>query len=55
MTIGMNLMLVQLIQAVGQVYQAAHASPIVSATMMSTGDGGLLQSIILLIPVGHVV
>jgi hypothetical protein len=33
-----------LIQAVGLVYQAAFAAPVVSTTMETTGTGGLLQS-----------
>ena len=33
-----------LIQAVGLVYQAATATPVVSAAMVTTGTGGLLQS-----------
>ena len=33
-----------LIQAVGQVYQAATASPVVSAAVEASGTGGLLQS-----------
>ena len=34
----------RLIQAVGQVYQAATASPVVSTTLETTVAGGLLQS-----------
>ena len=34
----------RLIQAVGQVYQAASASPVVSTTLDSAATGGLLQS-----------
>ena len=33
-----------LIQVVGQVYQAAAATPVVSTTMVAAGTGGLLQS-----------
>jgi len=33
-----------LIQVVGQVYQAATATPVVSTAMESSGAGGLLQS-----------
>ena len=33
-----------LIQAVGLVYQAATATPVVSIAMGTTGSGGLLQS-----------
>ena len=44
MTIGTLQMQERLIQAVGQVYQAATASPVVSTTMGSTEAGGLLQS-----------
>ena len=34
------------IQAVGLVYQAATATPVVSATMEATDTGGLLQSLV---------
>ena len=35
-----------LIQAVGLVYQAATATPVVSAAMETAGTGGLLQSLV---------
>ena len=53
MTIGILQIQERLIQAVGLVYQAATATPVVSTAMGATGTGGLLQS-----PVpthGHVV
>ena len=34
----------RLIQAVGQVYQAATTTPVVSTALESSGPGGLLQS-----------
>ena len=40
----MELVVTALIQAVGPVYQAAAASPMVSTTMETTEAGGLLQS-----------
>ena len=46
MTIGIHLMKALLIQAVGLVCQAATATPVVSATMDTTGTGGLLQSLV---------
>ena len=44
MTIGIRQIQVLPIQAGGLVYQAATATPVVSATMGSTATGGLLQS-----------
>jgi hypothetical protein len=44
MTIGINQIQERLIQAVGQVYLAATATPVLSSTMATTGTGGLLQS-----------
>ena len=44
MTIGTRQIQALLIQAVGLVYQAASATPVVSTSMASTGTGGLLQS-----------
>ena len=44
MTSGALRIQALLIQAVGQVYQAATASSLVSAAMETSGTGGLLQS-----------
>ena len=44
MTIGILQMEERLIPAVGLVYQAATATPVVSTTMGTSGTGGLLQS-----------
>ena len=44
MTIGILQIQALLIQAVGLVYQAAAATPVVSASMASSDSGGLLQS-----------
>ena len=46
MTIGILQIQGLLIQAVGLVYQAASASPVVSATLEAAGSGGLLQSLV---------
>ena len=44
MTIGILQIQERLIQAVGQVYQAATATPMVSTSVDTAGTGGLLQS-----------
>jgi len=46
MNIGTLQIQALLIQAVGQVYQAASATPVVSTAMETTGTGGLLQSLV---------
>ena len=46
MTIGILQIQGLLIQAVGLVYQAAAATPVVSTTLETTGTGGLLQSLV---------
>jgi hypothetical protein len=45
MTIGILQIQGLLIQAVGLVYQAATATPVVSSTMGTAGTGGLLQGL----------
>ena len=44
MTIGILQIQALPIQAVGLVYQAATVTPVVSAAVVTTGTGGLLQS-----------
>ena len=46
MTIGTLQIQGPPIQVDSHVYQAAHATPVVSASMVTSGTGGLLQSLV---------
>ena len=44
----LEVVVTALIQAVGQVFQAADSTPVLSSTMEASGTGGLLQRLVLL-------